>query len=74
MMGYSNIEKTHSLILKHMKFSSLFHNIGVIEKVDKTLPWFEGTWQTISPNIREYNCKHTTFDSVEMHANLNIQS
>ena len=56
MMGYSNIEKTHSLILKHMKFSSLFHNIGVIEKVDKTLPWLEGTWQTPSPNIREYNC------------------
>ena len=56
MMGYNNIEITHSLILKLMRFSSLFHNICVIEKVDKTLPWFEGTWQTSSPNIREYNC------------------
>ena len=36
MTRYNNIEKTHSLILKHMRFSSLFHNIGVIEKVDKT--------------------------------------
>ena len=53
MTRYNNIEKTHSLILKHMRFSSLF---GVFEKVDKTLPWFEGTWQTNSPNIREYNC------------------
>ena len=52
MTRYNNIEKTHSLIFKHMRFSSLFHNIGVIEKVDKTLPWFEGTWQTPSPNIR----------------------
>ena len=39
----------------HMRFRPLFHNIGVIEKVDKTLPWLEGTWQTPSPNIREYN-------------------
>ena len=55
-----------------MRFSSLFHNIGVMEKVDKYLPWLEGTWQTTSPNIREYNCKKTTFGSVEMHDNLNM--
>ena len=58
MMGYNNIEKSTFFHCRtHMRFSSLFHNIGVIEKVDKTLPWFEGTWQTPSLNIREYNCK-----------------
>ena len=59
MMGYNNIEKNpHSFIVEHIWDSArFFHNIGVIEKVDKTLPWFEGTWQTPSPNIREDNSK-----------------
>ena len=56
-MGYNNIEKnTFFNCRTHMRFSTLFHNIGVIEKVDKTFPWFDGTWQTPSLNIREYNC------------------
>ena len=53
MMRYNYIEKnTFFHCRTHMRFSSLFHNIDVIEKADKTLPWFEGTWQTPSPNIR----------------------
>ena len=54
MMGYNNIKKKPTFFhcRTHMRFSSLFHNIGVIDKVDKTLPWFEATWQTPSANIR----------------------
>ena len=58
MMAYNNIEKKTFLNCRtHVTFSSLFHDIGVMIKVNKTLPWFEGTWQTPSPNIREYNYK-----------------
>ena len=38
MIRYNNIEKkTFFNCRTHMRFSSLFHNIGVIEKVDETL-------------------------------------
>ena len=56
MMGYNNIGKKFFNFRTQMRFSSPFHYIGVMEKFDKTLPWFEGIWKTTSPNIREYNC------------------
>ena len=37
MIRYNNIEKTFFNCRTHMRFSSLFHNIGVIEKVEKTV-------------------------------------